>query len=146
MAGRFSMSTASRPKSKISQCKRRHFVGVGYGYSLRIRVLFGGESEVKEVDQERDSLGKATVDALIDLAIRELSVGDSQAKAAIHRLSETYDALSDEIARQLTKQESSLLDDYANALMDTNNHEYRYLYVQGIKDCIRFLINLKMLQ
>lgn len=95
--------------------------------------------------EERCQVGREALDKLIDHAVRELTEGDEQAKAAIRRLSAAYDALSDEIARQLTKQESSLLDDYMNALMDTNDHEYRYLYVQGIKDSIRFFVKLGML-
>lgn len=96
--------------------------------------------------EERDTLGQEAVDSLVDLAIRELAAGDPQAKAAIHRLAEAYDALADEIAEQLTGKEASLLNDYANALMDVNNYEYRYLYVQGLKDCIRFLMKLDMLR
>lgn len=98
------------------------------------------------MDEEREALGRDALDSLIDHAIRRLAAGDQQAKAAIHRLAEAYDAVAAESAGKLTREESCLLDSYMNALMDANNHEYRYLYVQGIKDCIGFLIKLGLLR
>lgn len=97
------------------------------------------------MDEDRGEAGREALEGLIDHAIRELESGDEQARAAMRRLAAAYDALSEEIAKQLTRRESCLLDDYMNALMDANNHEYRYLYLQGIKDSILFLMKLGLL-
>lgn len=103
-----------------------------------------GESEVIQMDEWNEA-GQEAMDLFIERALKELAADDEQAKAAISRFMDARERLTDKIDENLTEQESCLLDDYMNELADVNEHEYRYLYIQGIKDCIRFFMKLGLL-
>lgn len=94
---------------------------------------------------EWNEVGQEAMDLFIDRAIKELAADDKQAKAAISRLMDARDKLIEKIEENLSEKESCLLNDYMNKFADVNEYEYRYLYMQGIKDCIRFLLKLELL-